>query len=507
MSTEWRANGHEILSVAQMVEADRLAIGSGISSLTLMENAGRAVADEISRRWRPRPITVLCGPGNNGGDGYVCARHLMDRAWPVSLFTYGDHAALKGDAAVMAKKWNGPVQRMTKDSIANADIVVDALFGTGLKEPLKDDADMVRAELTRRRIGTDGPIVVSVDVPSGVHGDIGPLSPASITADLTVTFFRKKRAHIGQHTNTREVVVADIGIPATVLETIKPKLAENALECWWPAVWLLRSEAFEGHKYNRGHVFVVSGHMSSTGAARLAARAALRAGCGLVTVLSPPDALEVNASHLTSIMLRRFDHADDLRAIVSAKSGWRAAVIGPANGVGETTKVNVKAMLELGIPTVVDADALTSFENDADTLISALHSKCVLTPHSGEFARLFPGIPTNQPIDACIAAAAKARCVVVLKGATTVVAEPSGHAVVNTNAPGWLATAGSGDVLAGMIASLLAQGEPAFSASAAAVWMHGDAARRFGRGLIAEDLPELLPGALRALENCRLATL
>lgn len=507
MSTQWRANGHEILSVAQMGEADRLAIASGVPSLTLMENAGRAVADEICRRWRPQPVAVLCGPGNNGGDGYVCARHLRDRAWPVSLFTYGDHAALKGDAAAAAKKWSGPTHQMTKDSVAGADIVVDALFGTGLKAPLKDDADIVRAELTRRRIEKGGPHVVSIDVPSGVHGDIGPLSPASIIADLTVTFFRKKRAHVGQHTNTREVVVADIGIPDTVLETIKPMLAENALECWWPSVWLLISEAFDGHKYNRGHVFVVSGHVSSTGAARLAARAAQRAGAGLVTVLSPPDALTVNASHLISIMLRRFDQPEDLRSIVSEKRGWRAVVIGPANGIGDATRANVKSVLELGIPTVVDADALTSFENEVDTLISALHSKCVLTPHAGEFTRLFPGISTNQPIDACIAAAARARCVVVLKGATTVVAEPSGCAVINTNAPGWLATAGSGDVLAGMIASVLAQGEPAFTASAASVWMHGDAARRFGRGLIAEDLPEVLPGVLRALENRRLATL
>jgi hydroxyethylthiazole kinase-like uncharacterized protein yjeF len=507
MSTEWRANGHEILSVAQMMEADRLAIASGVASLTLMENAGRAVADEISRRWRPRPVAVLCGPGSNGGDGYVCARHLTGRAWPVSVFTYGDHAALKGDAAVMAKKWNGAAQRMTKDSVASADIVVDALFGTGLKGPLRDDADIVRAELTHRRIAKGGPIVVSIDVPSGVHGDIGPLSPASVIADLTVTFFRKKRAHLGPHGNTKEVVVADIGIPDRVLETIKPSLAENALECWWPAVWLLISEAFDGHKYNRGHVYVVSGHMASTGAARLAARAALRTGCGLVTVLSPPDALAVNASHLTSIMLRRFDQAEDLRAIISAKNGWRAAVIGPANGVGETTRANVKATLELGIPVVLDADALTSFEGDVESLFSTLHKNCVLTPHAGEFARLFPGIATNQPIDACIAAAARARCTVVLKGATTVVAEPAGRAVINTNAPGWLATAGSGDVLAGMIGSLLAQGEPAFSASAAAVWMHADAARRFGRGLIAEDLPDLLPSVLRALENSRLAAL
>ncbi|MBI1211563.1 MAG: NAD(P)H-hydrate dehydratase [Alphaproteobacteria bacterium] len=499
--SEWNANGHEVLSVAQMMEADRLAIASGVPSLTLMENAGRAVADEICRRWSPRPTAVLCGPGNNGGDGYVFARHLRDRGWPVTVCTYGNHASLKGDAAIVAKKWTGDTRRMTKASVSTATLVVDALFGTGLKAPLKDDADDVRADICRRRSEDGVPIVVSVDVPSGVHGDIGPLSPASFIADLTVTFFRKKRAHLGPHTNSHEVAVADIGIPAKVLETIKPQLAENAPDCWQPAIWLARGEAFDGHKYNRGHVFVVSGHLTSTGAARLAARAAARAGSGLVTVLSPPDALTVNASHLTTIMLRRFDQAEDIRRIVDQKKGWRAVVVGPANGISETTRANVEAILGLDVGAVIDADALTSFEDDPAALFKALHNRCVLTPHAGEFARLFPGISLNQPIDAALAASARAGCALVLKGAMTVIADPSGRALLNTNAPGWLATAGSGDVLAGMIAALLAQGEPAFSAAAAAVWMHGDAARRLGRGLIAEDLPEVLPGVLRGLEN------
>jgi NAD(P)H-hydrate epimerase len=220
-----------------------------------------------------------------------------------------------------------------------------------------------------------------------------------------------------------------------------------------------------------------------------------------VTVLSPPDALAVNASHLTTIMLRRIDQAEDLRRVVDEKRGSRAVVIGPANGVGEATRANVKAILGLDVGAVIDADALTSFADDPSALFNSLHKRCVLTPHSGEFARLFPDISLNQPIDAAIAAAARAGCVVVLKGPMTVIAEPSDRAVINTNAPGWLATAGSGDVLAGMIAGLLAQGEPAFSAAAAAVWMHGDAARRLGRGLIAEDLPEELPIVLKALEN------
>jgi NAD(P)H-hydrate epimerase len=501
--SEWRANGHEILTVAQMTQADRLAVAAGIPSLTLMENAGRAVADETCRRWTPRPAVVLCGPGNNGGDGYVCARYLKERGWPVTLFTCGDHGALKGDAAAMARKWSGGAAAMTQNCVAGAGIVIDALFGTGLKRPLEGDADAMRLELARRRRAGRAPIVVAVDVPSGAHGDICPLSPGSIAADLTVTFFRKKLAHVGRHRYTDEIVVADIGIPDAVLETIKPQLFENAPPCWWPALWRARGENFDGHKYERGHVYVVSGHASSTGAARLAARAALRAGCGLVTVLSPPDALAVNAAHLTAVMLRRMDSGEDLRRIVAAKAGSRAVVIGPANGVGETTRANVMATLALGVPSVIDADAITSFEGDPGTLLSALHDKCVLTPHGGEFARLFPSLSPDRPVDACLAASAKAGCVVLLKGAVTVIADPSGRAAINSDAPGWLATAGSGDVLAGVVASLMAQGEPVFSATAAAVWMHGDAARRFGRGLIAEDLPEQLPVVLKTLENSR----
>lgn len=498
----WRATGHEVLSVAQMMEADRLAVAAGVPSLTLMENAGRAVADEICRRWSPRPTVVLCGPGNNGGDGYVCARHLRDRGWPVSVHTYGDHTNLKGDAAIVAKQWPGTTAQMTKQSVASADLVVDALFGTGLRSPLADDADKVRVEIGRRRFENGKPqfglpVVVSIDVPSGVHGDRGPLSPAVFHPDLTVTFFRKKRAHL----NSRDVVVADIGIPDSVLDAIKPNLAENAPECWPTPYWLaMGGEGFQGHKYNRGHTFVVSGHMTSTGAARLAARAAARV-CGLVTVLSPPDALMVNAAHLTTIMLRRADQAEDVRRILDEKKGWRGVVVGPANGVGETTRANVKAILGLDVGAVIDADALTSFADDPDALFKMLTRRSVLTPHAGEFARLFPDISVDQPIDAAIAAAARAGCTVVLKGAMTVIADPSGRAIANTNAPGWLATAGSGDVLAGIIAGLLAQGEPAFPAAAAGVWMHAEAARRLGRGLIAEELPEALPTVLKALEN------
>ena len=499
--SEWRANGHEVLSVAQMMEADRLAIASGVPSLTLMENAGRAVADEICRRWTPRPTVVLCGPGNNGGDGYVCARYLKDRGWPVTVCTYGDHNTLKGDAAAVAKMWAGSTQKLSTASLAAAELVVDALFGTGLRDRLSADLDEVRTEIERRRSEGGKPIVVSVDVPSGVHGDLGPLSPASFSADLTVTFFRKKRAHLGSHTNSHEIVLADIGTPESVLQTIKPQLAENAPQCWGPAIWLAGGETFEGHKYNRGHVFVLSGHLASTGAARLAARAAARSGAGLVTVLSPPDALAVNAAHLTTIMLRRVDQAEDVRRVVDEKKGWRGVVVGPANGVGDATRASVKAILGLEVGAVSDADAITSFADDPVALFALLHKRCVLTPHAGEFARLFPEISLDQPIDACLAAAAKAGCTVILKGAMSVIGDPSGEAIINTNAPGWLATAGSGDVLAGIIAGLLAQGEPAFSAAAAGVWIHGDAARRLGRGLIAEDLPEVLPSVLRGLEN------
>jgi len=487
---------NEILSVAEMYAADRYAAESGVPSLTLMENAGRAVAEEICARWAPRPTAVLCGPGNNGGDGYVVARRLKDRGWDVSVEALVDLAALKGDAAEMARRWNGKTLPLAPGN-SRAALYVDALFGAGLSRPLEGEAKRF-AEWSKDFRAS----IVAIDVPSGLHGDMAkPLGDCAAEAALTVTFFRKKPAHVLMPglTLCGEVAVADIGVPGAALETIKPALFENGLKLWgadypWPKS--------DGYKYSRGHCVVVSGPEHATGAARLAARAALRIGAGLVSVASPPDAIAVNAAHLTAVMIKPFSGAAGLAELLADKR-FNSVVIGPGCGVGRQTREMVAAVLATEAAVALDADALTSFQDHPADLFRLLREPAVLTPHEGEFERIFKGVRTRaqNKVEAVRIVAAAAGCTVLLKGPDTVIARPDGIANVNTHAPPSLATAGSGDVLAGFIGGLMAQGLDSYRAASAAVWLHGEAAFRFGPGLISEDLPVVLPAVLKDLRG------
>jgi NAD(P)H-hydrate epimerase len=488
----------EILTVAEMGEADRLAVQAGASSRGLMENAGRALADEVDEHCPLASVLVLCGPGNNGGDGFVAARHLRTRGYRVRLALLGASSALKGDAAFMAQAWRGPVVALSPPALDGADLVIDALFGAGLSRPLDGAAaDMARA------VNARGLRVIAADIPSGLHGDLGrPPEGAhglAIRATRTVTFFRRKPAHLlmpGREL-CGAVRVADIGIPESVLKTIRPRTFANGPALWGAAFPWPRAQ---GHKYSRGHAVIVSGPAHATGAARLAARGALRVGAGLVSVASPPDAVAVNAAQLTAIMVKPFDGAEGLRALLG--DGRIAALaLGPGCGVGEGTRALVSCALESRAGIVLDADALTSFADAPAEMFRRLRAPCVLTPHAGEFERLFPGLLAGAPskLEAAREAAKTAGAVVLLKGPDTVVAAPDGRAAINANAPPFLATAGAGDVLAGMIAGLLAQGMGDFAAANAAAWLHGEAANRFGLGLIAEDIPEMLPAILQAL--------
>lgn len=451
---------NEILTTAEMYAADHYAERHGTSAATLMENAGRAVADEICARWTPRPVAVLCGPGNNGGDGKVVAKLLKERGWEM------------------------------RDTPDGAALVVDALFGAGLSRPLEGRARALAEAVNASRVP-----VIAIDVPSGLQGDTGkPLGEICVRADLTVTFFRKKPAHVLMPGRglCGEIVVADIGIPAAAAEGAT--LFENG-----PALWDFPWPDPAAHKYARGHCVVVSGPAHATGAARLAARGALRIGAGLVSVASPPDAVAVNAAALTAVMVKPFT---DLAALLADKR-LNAVVIGPGCGVGEATRQMVRAVLASEAVAVLDADALTAFRDDPQAMLSVLREPCVLTPHEGEFERVFLGLlaASQSRIEAARAAAAKARCTVLLKGPDTVIAAPDGRAIVNSNAPPSLATAGSGDVLAGFIGGLMAQGIDSYGAAAMAAWVHGEAAFRFGPGLIAEDLPDTIPAVLRALRG------
>jgi hydroxyethylthiazole kinase-like uncharacterized protein yjeF len=490
----------EILTVGQMGEADKAAIAAGTPGIVLMERAGQAVAEAIEARFAPCPTTVLVGPGNNGGDGYVVARLLRERGWPVRVEALAP--ARSADAQAAAAAWNGAVEPFNPRG-PRADLIIDALFGAGLDRPL--GAEPARLALALDRAGTP---VVAIDAPSGLSGDTGqPLGGVCFHAQLTVTFHRRKPAHVLQPGRALcgEVVVGDIGLgtgglgetsPGETGEGASPAtLFENTPELWrarfpWPAV--------TAHKHTRGRLVVVSGEAWSTGAARLAARAGLRAGAGLVTLLSPPEALMVNAAHLEAVMLRPFDTDEDLEA---AGSDADCAVIGPAAGVTDVTLSNVLALARTGAALVLDADALSVFRDDPAELFSILDRDDVLTPHPGEFERLFPGLVKSEPerISAARAAAARAQAVVLLKGPDTVIAAPDGRAAVNLNGTPWLATAGSGDVLAGLIGGLIAQGMESFEAACAGAWIHAACAEAFGPGLISEDLPGLVPMVLKQL--------
>ena len=486
----------EVLTTAQMAAADAFAVAQGVPSPVLMENAGRAVADAIAARFRPCPVVVLCGPGNNGGDGFVVARLLDELGFTVLVASDGGH---QGDAALMAAKWNGETAALTPDALRGARLVVDGLFGAGLARPL----DGAYAQMA---LALNDLPVVAIDLPSGVSADTGqPLSAVYVRAVLTVTFFRKKPAHLllPGRALCGEIVVADIGIPA--------QAAATALHQNTPSQWRYPWPQDEGHKYGRGHCLVVSGGPTATGAARLAARGALRIGAGLVTVASPPNAVMVNAAHLTAIMLKPFDGAAGLAKLLEDKR-FNSVVIGPALGVGGETRELVMAALNSGAAIVLDADAITSFQDDPEALFARLHDRCVLTPHDGEFERLFPGLADEAQgkVETVRTAAARAGCTVLLKGGDTVIAAPptsqkDGRAAINANAPAFLATAGAGDVLSGFIAGLLAQGQnqnmTAFDAACAGVWLHGAAANQFGPGLIAEDLPDALPPVLAELRE------
>jgi NAD(P)H-hydrate epimerase len=477
-----------VLTVELMAEADRRAIARGVPGAELMRNAGLAVAREVQRRFAPKPTLVLCGPGNNGGDGFVAATALASIGWPVKLALVGRAENLKGDAAFHAKHWHQAIEAPTLDLIDEASLIVDALFGAGLKRPLEADAASLLARAQARGIP-----ILAVDVPSGVMGNTGE-SLGAVPSVCTVTFAAKKPAHLlspGREL-CGELVVADIGISPEIIDELPVDTLENLPQNWlskWP------HPKAESHKYARGHVLINGGY-PMTGAARMAALAAARIGAGLTSVAVSEVAFPIYAASLTSIMVRSVSSDADFSALLADKR-FTAHLIGPGAGADDQTRQRALTMLASGSPTVIDADAISVFAGRQKELFGAVQGACVLTPHEGEFKRLFT--LQGDKLTRARAAAKQSGCIIVLKGADTVIAAPDGRAVINSNAPPTLATAGSGDVLSGLILGLLGQGMEAFAATCAAVYVHGAAAQAFGPGLIAEDLPSLIPGVLRSL--------
>jgi hydroxyethylthiazole kinase-like uncharacterized protein yjeF len=497
----------ELLTPAEMGEADRITIAGGIPGIILMERAGAAVADEAARMARSRGrIAILCGPGGNGGDGFIAARLLAERGYRVDVWLLGERAATRGDPALAASRWPGAAAPARAFDPAGADLVIDALYGAGLSREV--DGLARECVLKINAFAASGGPVLAVDVPSGVDGETGAIRGVAVRADASVTFFRLKPGHLllpGREYRGR-VAVADIGIAASALEAIAPAAFVNT-----PAVWRRAFPAPDAgsHKYSRGAALVLSGPAHRTGAARLAARAALRAGAGLVALASPPEAVAINSAHETAVMIEPFAGPAEFDALL-ADPRRKAILLGPGASVGEATRALVEAALtgpgEHSRSIVIDADAITSFSGQAAALARAIAREgraTILTPHEGEFQRLFAGradvLDAPGKLARARAAAAALGAVVVYKGADTVVAAPDGRATIGWDLPPTLATAGSGDVLGGLACGLLAQGMPAFGAASAAVWLHGACARALGPGLIAEDLADALPGVLRAL--------
>ncbi len=428
---------NELLTTAEMGEADRLTIAGGTPGIDLMENAGRAVADAAARL-AGRRVAVVAGPGNNGGDGFVAARILAERGLTVRLCLVGDRGRLKGDAARAAERWRGPVEPALPDMLAGCDVIIDALFGAGLDRVV---AGPPRAMI--EAMNAAGAPVVAVDLPSGINGTSGTAMGVAVKAARTVTFFRRKPGHLllPGRLHCGPVDVADIGIPDRVLATIKPQTFAND-----PALWrgVFPMPKPDGHKYSRGHAVVVSGSMPTTGAARLAARGALRAGAGLVTIASPRDALVVNAAASLSVMVRPVDGADDLAGFLADKR-HNAVVLGPGGGVGAAMREQVRAALQSEAAAVLDADALTSFADDPEALFADIVARggrdTVLTPHDGEFSRLFSAINKDSEVHGKLERARVATrlsgAVVLLKGPDTVVAAPDGRASIADNAPAY----------------------------------------------------------------------
>jgi hydroxyethylthiazole kinase-like uncharacterized protein yjeF len=576
-----------ILTAAEMRALEQAAIASGeVTGLELMERAGRGVVEAILDEWpeiagHRRRAVVLCGPGNNGGDGFVVARLLAERGWTVEVHAMAEPDAMPPDARTSAVKWLAAERRvvpLAKDTFYRsdpADVYVDALFGIGLSRPLEGEA----AQVVRYLAGSGGDWdhfsrrVVSIDVPSGLDADTGrvpgcpepdPFHSGAPYARLTVTFDSPKPGHYLAHGPALcgRLSVVDIGLGArrhlwssspdpelrtrrglglVRLALVEPRPDGERADHVDPMgfAYPIKPKFIAkrtGHKYAHGHALLLSGGCGRGGAARLAARGALRIGAGLVTLAVPPAALQENAARLDAVMLRSVKDAEALANLLS-DARYNALAVGPGLGTTDREAALLHALLDASRPVaalnkqdaetagnpspapqkgravVLDADALTLVARD-DTLRAKLHDRCVLTPHDGEFARLFPAIaerlrapattgPAYSKVDAARDAAKEVGSTVLLKGPDTVIADPSGRAAINAavydRAAPWLATAGSGDVLSGMICGLLARGFAPFDAACTAAWLHVEAARSFGPGLIAEDLPEELPKVFRAL--------
>jgi NAD(P)H-hydrate epimerase len=482
---------YEILSNEQMANADRITMDSGIDGFGLMQNAGNSASSIILERYKPCKVMIMCGPGNNGGDGFVIAQRLLENGFTVDVASLIKIENYKGDALLAAKQYKGEIFNFSDLEIKNYDLVVDALFGTGFSKELDKELQNIFIKIKQASIP-----VVAIDIPSGVNGSTGEASNNCCNADLTITFCRKKIGHVLMPGMEKcgEIIICDIGIPDASVQKAGYSLIENN-----PLIWqeYFKPKQRSDNKYNYGHC-VIFGGSKLTGAARLAARSAMRIGSGLCSISCNKDASIIYRTAEPHVMINDWDHCSEFIDFIDDPKK-NAVLIGPGAGVdlGDDLVNVIKKTCRLENKKVVlDADALTVFQNKEEELYQFLHKDCILTPHDGEFSRIFPDLINKNKIEKAIMAAKLSGANILLKGADTIIAEPEGRIVVNNNGTADLATGGSGDILAGLIIGLLAQRIPAFEASCLAAYIHGRAAQIIGHGLVATDIPDKIPEIL-----------
>lgn len=502
----------QLLSTREMSEADRLTIASGIPGLYLMERAGEAVAEAVeARQLGPHRVLALAGPGNNGGDAWIAAHKLAERGYQVQLLSYGRLSELKGDAREMAERYKSAGLPFTENlqKMSPAEVtpclspqmtIIDGIFGAGLARPVTGDLAALITHLNDYTSQHQAALI-AIDVPTGLSGDSGQILGAAFQATTTVTFFRPKPGHylLPGRQLCGELLVSDIGIPERQLDIIRPQTCLNT-----PSLWQAAAHRPAAHKYQNGNAVIISGRAEMQGAAALAANAALRAGAGLVTT-ALEDPARPPATLLAAVMTAEKPEPAALSDWVGERR-FTSLLIGPGSAPDGETRQRVTSCLATEAAIVLDAGALSAFEEEAANLISTLKARAaspaILTPHEGEFRRLFGNlIEENGRLKAARKAAVETGAVIILKGADTVIAAPDGRAAINNNAPPTLASAGTGDVLAGITLACLARGYPAFEAAARAVYLHGAAANHIATRLAADDLIAALPAAEAIVES------
>jgi len=484
-------SGQALLDVAASRAIDQAAIASGIPEIELMERAGASVAAAIRSRWSERPVLVLTGPGNNGGDGFVVARLLEEAGWPVTVAGVCGRDRLRGAARIAADRWPGPIGPLDPSSPGEPGLIVDALFGTGLVRPL----DGVVAGMVKAVNQSQVP-VIAVDIPSGIDSDTGSILGEAVRADVTVTFFRRKLGHllVPGRDCCGAVEFVDLEVPGQIYASIPVSTFANEPELWLSAFPWPNSVS---HKYTRGHAVVLGG-MVLTGAARLAAHGAQRIGAGLVTIAAHPSVAALYAGWRADLMVAPIQDDVGFRSLLADRRR-NAVLLGPGAGADSRLQAAIGAALDAEVGLVLDADCFAVLGDRANGLFSRLNDCVLLTPHEGEFQRVL-GDPRRR-LAAALNAARLSGAAVLLKGSDTIVAGPDGRAAINTGAPPDLATGGSGDVLAGLAVGLIANRLPPVLAGLIACWVHGRAAALFGPGLIAGDIPDLVPKVLSELRH------